>query len=172
MKIGVFLVWVALLPSLVPVLAHAEIYKWKDKDGIVRYSDVPPPSNIKNESIGKKNTKAPVQAPATPSENSTTVITNKDGAIVSKEAKPLTKEEAAAQRAKDAEAQKKVDAAKQAELKVRQENCAISRRNLATYTNGGRIFDTDAKGERSYLGDEDIAKRKAEAQRDVEKYCD
>ena len=32
---------------LLPAIANAEIYKWKDKDGVTRYSDVPPPSNIK-----------------------------------------------------------------------------------------------------------------------------
>ena len=37
-----------------PMLANAEIYKWKDKDGTVRYTDTPPPSNIKQESIGGK----------------------------------------------------------------------------------------------------------------------
>ena len=37
-------------------LSQAEIYKWKDKEGNVRYSDTPPPSNIKQEPItGKKN---------------------------------------------------------------------------------------------------------------------
>ncbi|PKO50342.1 MAG: hypothetical protein CVU27_08905, partial [Betaproteobacteria bacterium HGW-Betaproteobacteria-20] len=44
--------------------------------------------------------------------------------------------------------------------------------NLATYTNGGRITKTDESGERTYLGDKDIAAGKADAQRDVEKYCD
>jgi len=31
---------------------------------------------------------------------------------------------------------------------------------------------TDDKGERHYLGDEDINKGKADAQRDVDKFCD
>lgn len=162
MKLGLLLVWIALLPAL----AHAEIYKWKDKNGTVRYSDTPPPSNIKIEPIGKKIPKPSAQSPAATSEGSSGVTvtdTPKDAA--------LSKDEAAAKRAKDAEAQKKAEASKQVELKIKQENCAVAKRNLATYNNGGRISTTDEKGERTYLGDDDIAKGKADSQRDVEKYC-
>lgn len=161
MKLGLLLVWIALLPAL----AHAEIYKWKDKNGTVRYSDTPPPSNIKNEPIGKKIPKPSNSSPATSNEDAGVVIspTVKDVAI--------SKDEAAAKRAKDAEAQKKAEASKQEELKIKQENCAVAKRNLATYNNGGRISTTDEKGERTYLGDNEIAKGRADSQRDVEKYC-
>ncbi|HLD10422.1 MAG TPA: DUF4124 domain-containing protein, partial [Methylophilaceae bacterium] len=27
-----------------PIAGNAEVYKWKDKDGVTRYSDTPPPS--------------------------------------------------------------------------------------------------------------------------------
>lgn len=51
MRLRILLLCVVLLPTL----ASAEIYKWKDKDGVVRYSDVPPPSNVKQEPLyGKK----------------------------------------------------------------------------------------------------------------------
>lgn len=45
MKLRVLWLRVMLLPSL----AMTEIYKWKDSDGAVRYSYVPPPSNAKQE---------------------------------------------------------------------------------------------------------------------------
>jgi len=39
-----------------PTLGHAELYKWKDKNGQTQYTDTPPPSNIKIENMsGKKN---------------------------------------------------------------------------------------------------------------------
>ena len=55
---------ILLMCALVlPTLANAEIYKWKDSDGKMRYSDVPPPSNIKQEPLyGKKNPKPTGQA--------------------------------------------------------------------------------------------------------------
>lgn len=166
MRIGSLLLTAALFMAFVTSAAHAEIYKWKDKDGSIRYSDVPPPSNIKNESISKK-----ISRPAAPAAVAPSAI-EKDAAANPKDAPPLSKEEAAAKNAKEAEAKKRAEAEKQAELKYRQENCAIARKNLAAYGNGGRIATTDDKGERRYLGDDEIMKGKADAQRDVEKFCD
>lgn len=171
MRIGSLLVWAVLIPVMLPALAQAEIYKWKDKNGVTRYSDVPPPSNIKNESIGKKIPKAPTAAAAAPAVNGSAPATNASGATP-KDAVPLSKEEAAAKRAQEAEAQKKADEVKKAELKFRQESCAAARNNLRMYSAGGRIMTTDEKGERVYLGDDDISKGKADAQQAVDKFCD
>ncbi len=168
MKVGSLFVLALLLPAILPSSAHAEIYKWKDKDGSIRYSDVPPPSNIKNEAIGKKIPKASVA----PVVNGSPPVVDKEGAATSKEPAPLSKEEAAAKRAQEAEAQKKADEAKQAELKFRQESCAAAKRDLAMYKNGGRLVSTDENGERKYLSEEDLAAGKAQAQQGVDKYCD
>lgn len=170
MKVGSLLVWAVLIPVMVPVLAQAEIYKWKDKDGSIRYSDVPPPSNIKNEPISKKIPKAPVAA--TPAENGSAPAVNQAGTAKPKDTVPLSKEEAAAKRAKEAEVQKKTDEVKQAELKFKQESCAAARNNLRMFSGGGRIMTTDEKGERRYLGDDEISKGESDAKRDVEKFCD
>lgn len=179
MKLRILLLSLLMLPAL----ASAEIYKWKDKDGKVRYSDIPPPSNVKQEALyGKKIPKPTGQAPLTEVEGDATAAANKDKAIADKaltdkskapsDKAPLSKEAAAAKRAKDAEQQKIADEAKQAELKLKEENCKSSKSNLATYTNGGRIVKTNEKGEREYLGDADISQGKADSQKDVEKYCD
>jgi hypothetical protein len=177
---------------MLPTLASAEIYKWKDKDGKVRYSDVPPPSNVKQEALyGKKIPKPTGLAPLAEVEGDATAAANKDKAASGKDKlltdkskapadkskapsdkSTLSKEEATAKRAKDAEQQKIADEAKQAELKLKEENCKSSKSNLATYTNGGRITKTNEKGEREYLGDADISQGKADSQKDVEKYCD
>ncbi len=176
MKLGSFLLVAALFPAFVTLSAHAEIYKWKDKDGSIRYSDVPPPSNIKNESIAKKIPRSAAPAIAAPEANKAATLTGKNAAANAnpnaKDAPPLSKEEAAAKNAKEAEAKKKAEAEKQAELKYRQESCAAARRNLAMYGNGGRIATTDERGERRFLGDDEISKGKTEAQRDVDKFCD
>jgi hypothetical protein len=172
MKVGSLLVLAAIVASMAPVLAQAEIYKWKDKNGITRYSDIPPPSNIKNESIGKKTSKVPATTTAAPAENGSVPATNAEGTVAPKDAAAQSKEEAAAKRAQEAEAQKRADEVKQAELKYRQESCTAARSNLRAYTNGGRIMTTDENGERRYLGDDDISKGKADAQQAVEKFCD
>lgn len=172
---------------MLPVLATAEVYKWKDKDGAVRYSDIPPPANVKQEAYGKKTTKptglpplAEVEGDATVTMNKIKEATNKakleaeKGDIDAKKSDktPLTKEEAAAKRARDAEAAKKADEAKQIELQLRQENCKNAKSNLATYSNGGRIATTDENGQKYYLNDAEIAKAKVDAQKDIDKYCE
>ncbi|PKO46413.1 MAG: DUF4124 domain-containing protein [Betaproteobacteria bacterium HGW-Betaproteobacteria-22] len=161
--------------ALSPLLANAEIYKWKDKDGSVRYSDVPPPSNIKYEPMsGKKLPKPTGQPPLAPVEGDVTSALNRAKAAdkAQEEKAPITKEEAAKKRAQDAEVQKKIDEQKQAELKLKQENCRVAKSNLITFTNGGRISQVNDKGEREFLGDAEIARGKADAERDVAKYCD
>ena len=162
------LVFWCLSIALLSAPAHAEIYKWRDADGRTRYSDIPPPSNIKNEPmLGKKIPKAPTQSATG---NNADIEQLKESAG-SKPAAPLSKDEAAAKRAKDADAQKKTDQAKQAELKFRQDSCAAAKREFAMFNNGGRIVTTDANGERQYLGDDDIAKGKANAQQAMDKFC-
>jgi hypothetical protein len=183
MKLRILLLCVIMLPTL----ATAEVYKWKDKNGEVRYSDVPPPANVKQESYGKKTIKPTGLAPLAAVEGDATVVMNKikestnkakieadksDIGAKKSDKTPLTKEEAAAKRAKDAEAAKKADEAKQVELQLKQENCKGAKSNLATYTNGGRITITDENGQKQYLSDADIAKGKADAQKDVDKYCE
>ena len=177
-----------------PAIGSAEIYKWKDSNGVVRYSDVPPPSNIKQESMyGKKTAKSKGSEPLTAVDDDATEVANKYKATTVKEKdlvekavldksnvdrktkadkSPLSKEAAASKRAKDAEQEKKVDEQKQAELKIKEENCKSAKSNLATFTNGGRITKTDENGEKLYLGDADIKAGLNDAKRDVEKYCE
>ena len=186
MRLRILLLCVVLLPTL----ASAEIYKWKDSNGTIRYSDVPPPSNVKQESLyGKKIIKPTGLAPLSPVEGDVTTALNRDkastlakdktkvdGKVVDAKAKdektPLSKEEAAQKRAQDAEKQKQADAQKKAELDTKQANCTAAKQNLATFTNGGRIAKTDENGKKQYLSDADIGQGKADAQKDVEKYCD
>lgn len=168
MKLRILLLCIVMLP----VLAHAEIYKWKDKDGKVRYSDIPPPSNIKQESLyGKKIPKPTNQQPLAPVEGETGNAIEKANEKASADKAPLSKEEATSKRAKDAEQEKLQNEAKQAELEAREQNCKTARANLQTYRQGGRIVKVNEAGDREFLGDADIAKAKAEAESDVEKFC-
>jgi hypothetical protein len=175
---------------IVPLLAAAEggeVYKWRDSNGVVRYSDTPPPSNIKHEVYGKKGRAISVnQEPLAPVEGDATVSMNKQKAALEKELAdknkgatktdekskvPLTKEEEAVKRAKDAEELKKKEAQKKVEADIKAENCKNARASLATYTNGGRLTKTDEKGQREYLSDADIAKGRVDAQSEVDKNC-
>ena len=50
--------------SMLSMAAQAEIYKWKDANGVIRYSDIPPPANVQTESLKSGRAPAPVAKPA------------------------------------------------------------------------------------------------------------
>lgn len=176
MKLRILLLCIIMLPGL----ATAEIYKWKDKDGVMRYSDVPPPSNIKQEHMyGKKTPKPTGLKPLAEVEGDATVEMNKQKDAIGKAATdtkksdkpPLTKEEAAAKRAKDAEIDKKVAEELKANQKIKDENCKTAKLSLENYSIGGRMQKMGDDGERYYLSDADINQGKVKAQKEVEEYC-
>lgn len=61
---------------------------------------------------------------------------------------------------------------KQAEQKVRTDNCRTAQANLRTYEFGGRISRVDEKGEKVYLNDSEIKQKTDEAMQEVNKWCD
>lgn len=139
-----------------PIAANAQIYKWKDKDGSVRYSDTPPPSNVQYESLGgKKNT--PTQpAPAPAATKPAAEVTDKV------EAKPQETPEQIAER-------KRIE---EADAKARQQNCSAARANLRAFEQGGRISQVNEAGEREYLDDAALTKNAEQARKDIAEYCD
>lgn len=144
--------------------SYAEIYKWKDKNGAIRYSDTPPPSNVKQEAIGGKKVVSPNgKEPLAPVESVTTKETTKA---------PVSNEDAAAtKRQADAEVDKKIKTEKEKQEAAKAENCKIARGNLENYTQGGRIYKMNEKGEREYVSDAGLAEGKAQAQKDIEENC-
>ncbi len=174
MKLRILLICAIVLPTL----ASAEIYKWKDKEGKTRYTDVPPPSNIKQESMyGKKIPKPTGKAPLSTVEGDAAAAAIKEkesdrektaGGKPSVDPAPLNREEAAAKRAREAEQAKVADEIK----KVKEENCKSAQANLRMHIDGGRLLKTNEKGEREYMSDADIKNGITTSQADVDKYCD
>jgi len=153
-----------------PLYAGAEVYKWKDKNGVVRYSDTPPPSNIKQELIGRKKAVKPTnQAPLAP-------VNNGNAAAVPVVAKPTTEgpsaeDEAAEQRQRNAEIEKKNKQEMEAQAKLKAENCKAARANHETYAQGGRVYKTNEKGEREYMNDKDLQEGAQKTQAEIDEYC-
>jgi hypothetical protein len=148
-----------LLLALLSMNANAEIYKWKDANGVIRYSDVPPPSNVPRESLGTKKVVAPPSAPS-----STETSAQKKSPEAGREGDAIKRQE-------DAEAAKNKERVKEAELKLKQQNCATAKGNLQNYQHGGRVYKMNEKGEREYMDDADIAKNLEQAKKDVDEYC-
>ena len=136
---------------------HAQQYKWVDQDGKVRYGDVPPPG------VNATRLKAPTGGSATaPAETS---------AAAKKDAKPLTPEEAFRKRQEDAAKDRDKQAQAEQQAQAKRQNCTQARDALRVLESGDRIQRTDAKGERYYLEDAEIARETARARQAVQQWC-
>lgn len=155
-------------------LSQAEIYKWKDKEGNVRYSDTPPPSNIKQEPItGKKKPitptgKAPL-SPLTPVDSAVAVpaVTIPKDIELPKNAEDVDAEK----RRQNAETEKRNKQEKEAEAKRKTENCSAAKANMQSYTQGGRVYKMNEKGEREYLDEKGFAAGREKAQQEINENC-
>ena len=134
--------------------AAAQQYKWVDKDGKVRYGDVPPPGA----NATRLKPPPPGAAPAPQA-------AQKEGA------KPLTPEAAFRKRQEDSQKASDKQAQADQEKSLNQENCSRARETLSALESGQRISRTDAKGERYYLEDAQIAQETARARESVKQYC-
>lgn len=139
-------------------LAQAQVYKWKDKNGVIQYSDTPPAS-AKAEEI-KPNVPVSSKAQAVVKDAKATEVS------------PDKLEVDAKKRQRQAELEKIEQENKAMKDKARAERCKAAQKNFNTYEQGGRIIDVNEKGERNYLSDEAIAKGKAEAKKIIVENCD
>ncbi|WP_066805136.1 hypothetical protein [Moraxella oblonga] len=72
----------------------------------------------------------------------------------------------AEQRADEAE-----KALKEQQAKILAEKCQAMRTNLAAYGTGGRIYETNANGERVYLNDQEISSKRQRTIDAIEREC-
>lgn len=166
------------LTTFLSANANAEVYKWTDKDGVVRYTDLPPPSDVKKyTTIGNKKTKEVTKEVAKEA-----VAEPKNAGAATESAKPkLTESQQARKdavkdvmedkRRQQADIEKQNKEKKEAEAKQKQENCTAARANYQTYSQGGRVYEMNEKGEREFVSDQGLAEKAAQAQRDIQQYC-
>src|SRR5574340_35860 len=142
-----------ILLVLASANAYAELSKWVDADGKVHYSDQPPPANVKAKTLRTtSDTAAPASAPAAPK------------TIAEREAE-LKKAQQAKKEAADKAAQE------QAIIEGEKTNCESAQQSLRALQDGVRVLEVDAKGERSYLGDEQRRQRIEKAQQNIKTFC-
>lgn len=150
-------------------LAQAQAYRWVDKDGKVRYSDVPPPGAKATE---LKPPPAPPAAAADPAAKGKAA----DPAAKDKAAKkgPLTpaeQEQAYRERqAKAREAEEK-EAKERAAAEARKQNCASAQESLRSLESGRRLTTINAQGETVVLDEATIQGRLAQARQTVAENC-
>ena len=160
-----------------PMLANAEIYKWRDKDGNMKYSDTPPPSNVQLQSVGGKKVVtgtgkeplAPVTETAkmaTPSTTTNKSANNKEGA-----GNDAKQDDVAKLRQKNTEIEKKNNEEKEKQAKLKDENCKAAKANNQAYAQGGRVYKMNDKGEREYMSDADLKAGVEKTQAEINQYC-
>ena len=139
--------------ALLAASGFAQQYKWVDKDGKVRYGDMPPP--------GVRAT--PLRPPPGAAAPASPATARKD--------EKLTPEQAFQKRQKDQQDQAaKADKAS-ADAETRRVNCELARANLRQLQSGERMATTNAAGERVYLDDAQRAKDTARVQQAVSDWC-
>lgn len=147
--------WLAFVMMMVlPWMAHAQVYKWKDKNGVTLYSDSPPPGDVPYELVD--NVRSAPKSAAVPAGNSES---------------QAVRNAAALRRQAEAEQERRNDEKKRAEDEARKTNCQNAKANYQNFKVGGRIYKMTPEGEREYLGDEDIQRGLEEATKEVKQYC-
>ena len=145
--------------------AFGQQYKWTDPSGRVQYGDVPPPG-VKVTRL-KAATGGYVPAEPAPAADA------KDAAKSASKGPLTPAEQEAAFRRRQQEAAKDRDkqAAADQQAAAKKQNCAAAQENLRALESGQRIVRTDAKGERIYLEDAQIAQEAARARAVVQQAC-
>jgi hypothetical protein len=153
----------AFIASVAFAAAAAAQSKWVDKDGRVTYGDAPP--------VGASA--APMRRSAAPLPQAEEAASDKADKKDDAKNRPLTAAEQDAafrkrqeEAAKDRDKQAKADSAAAA----KRENCARAQSYVRTLETG-RVTSTDAKGERYFLDDNQLAQENAKARQGVRDWC-
>ena len=152
-----------LLALLATAAQGAEVYRSKNSDGTVTYSDRPTSDN--SEFVPT------MQGPRTAGAAQTAAAQRtRSGAQPPAPATPRTPDVAPEAAAAPAPLPPGPNAAELREK--RQKNCDIAKEREGRYEASRRLFKTNDKGEREYLDDKAVAEARAKAAQDVKDWCD
>lgn len=190
----------ALLAAALPSLAMAQ-YKWVDESGQVVYSDRPPASARGEVKVMRGSVAVPMAAPGKPGADaaasaprpmnatSDAVATADTGAKAEradktektektdKAEKPaapqtLAERDAAFRKRQQERAEAERKAAEQAQRNAKlAQVCDDRRTDLRTLESGARISRVEANGERAFLSDEEIARRRDQLTKALAEDC-
>ena len=151
-------------------LPAAAQWKWRDKSGVVQYSDTPPPHGIPAQDILLKPN--PVQrtvlaaAPAAAAASAGVAQLAPKGADAELEARRRQGEQDKTDKAK---AEERAPAEKVSVAKA--DNCVRARNHMRTLEEGMRMVRTNANGEREVLDDKARAEEKSRAREIIASDC-
>ncbi len=147
---------------------HAQ-WKWRDADGRITVSDLPPPRGIPDRDIlsrpdpaeATRRTAAPAPAASAPAV----------AAPGAAPAPPVDRDLEARKRAAEAEQQARQKAEEEQQAMARAENCRRARSHMAALESGQRIARFNAKGEREILDDRGRAAEMQQARQVIASDC-
>jgi hypothetical protein len=140
--------------------AYAQMYRWVDADGKVRYGDTPPPGAKTSSIKGAQSGGTAAAAPAAGSKDA------KKGPLTAAE----QEQEYRKRQAEAGKSAEKAEAERRAKTE-RNEACERTKEYLSTLQSGQRIARTDAKGERYYMEEAQVAQEVAKAQQSMQQAC-
>jgi hypothetical protein len=141
-----------LFLALCSTQATAASYRWVDENNHVHYSDQPPGNHKTAKLLPSASNTSATSTPAA-------------GKTLVERAADLKKSQQTKQKDADKATQK------QAMEETIKANCAAAQQNLATLQNSPRLTVYSANGERSFLTDEQLQERIAQAQQQISDYC-
>ncbi len=159
-----------------PVFAQ---WKWKDKNGQVQYSDLPPPASVREADIlqrpatGRAPAFAPNTAQAAAAAQAASAAELAASAASAAPSAPTVDPELEAKRRKAAEGEAaKRRAEEQKANKAREANCKAAQAQLRALNSGIRMARVNPNGEREVLDDKARAEETQRARDAVSGNCD
>jgi hypothetical protein len=155
MQSRMLMVVCAVLGATLALPADAQ-WKWRDKNGRVQYSDLPPPANVAEQDVLQKPTGAQRQAAplaAAPAAAAAASAPASAASGVTLARKTVEPELEAKRRKAEEEKAAKQKAEDQRIAAAKADNCVRAKAQLRTLDDGIRIARTNAKGESEILDD-------------------
>ena len=161
MRAGLLVALLAVLP------AHAQ-WVWKDKDGRVNASDLPPPRGVADKDILQRPEAAARRPAPAPAATPTAAAASGPAARASA---PVDPQLEARRRAAEQEQQAKARAEEEKGNAQRAENCRRARSHLQALESGQRIARINERGEREVIDDKARADEVRQANETIASDC-
>ena len=144
-------------------MAHAQ-WKWRDQNGRVTASDLPPPRDVADKDIISRPAAVVRRA------NAAAPAASAASAVVAAKS-PLEKEIDARKRTADQEQQAKAKAEEERQAALHAGNCQRARSQIATLDSGQRLSRINDKGEREVLDDKVRGEERRQAREVIATEC-
>ncbi|MEQ1803966.1 MAG: DUF4124 domain-containing protein [Burkholderiaceae bacterium] len=156
----------AFLVSATFVSPASAQWKWRDKSGVVQYSDLPPPPGIPSQDILQRSTTGRQGVPGSGPAASATPASGARGGDPELEARRRKSEQEKTDKSK---AEERDQAERVAIAKA--DNCSRAKGHMKSLEEGLRMVRTNASGEREVLDDKARADEKARAREIIASDC-